>query len=383
MSEPSEDAANKLPGMTLGQIIGLLLVIGAGVGVYQYLTSLRGPTSNGMSVREWLSQTNSFKGFDDPRLAEEVYAFGPDAAPAFIRAFHWATNSGAKEFEWFGLKKGKSSRPGDHRYNRVIQALVVLGRKYPEKVDPFFYELMGGAKRGNAIYLLGYMGERHFSFLTNLVTTNSADSMAALNGLQGMKTNAVNAVPLIVSEIESGRRDSRWYLNAALVLSTIGPDHPLTLSTMLDGLMSTNKYVHSWSSVGLKRLTNQYEQIRPYYVRLAGRPVGMTNGFDPGSRGSFNLKGLGVSPETGVPIITRRLNEWMDIERGVPRKHMTLYTARALSNYGAAASNGIPAVEAAMNELRALADPTNSSAIRKEAERSLRSFERLLRMIEP
>lgn len=375
------------PGLSLWQVIGLILLLAAGVAVYQFFASLRGPTHNGMTVREWLVSANVGGGFNDPKFAADVLGFGPESIPVFVRALGWATNQ-PKEFDWFGLKKTKSGGPphGDPRYGRAVSALVVLGRKYSEQVDPVFFDMMKGGQRHNAIVYLGYMGNRHFGVLTNLLTSNKYDGVAALSGLAGMKTNAEAAVSVIVSELH--RRwlgDEMWHANAAFTLGEIGGHHPLTLPVLFQGVQSTNKRVHTSSAFALGRMTNRFDEIRPFYLGLAQQPVGFTNGFNNGGRPAVALKRIGVPPEVGVPILTRRLKDWMALERGKPFPGMVLYTLRALAEYGSDAGEVRAMIEdETLAELRQLADAADhGSIVQSQAENAIQMAERELKRIDP
>lgn len=100
-------------------------------------------------------------------------------------------------------KLGKVSRPPEARRRNALWALTLLGRHHPEDVDPFFTGLLSTTNRHESIPLLGYMGDRHFDFLTNLIAGPNLELNTAEVGL-----DAGQCIDLLTDEeieFEDGR----------------------------------------------------------------------------------------------------------------------------------------------------------------------------------
>lgn len=328
----------------MGLCLGFAILVSISV-----LTNNVGPTSNGMNVAQWVNSTQTELGFlMDSNGAAVVEGFGKAGIPFFIKEFHRALSERGGKTNWLSGQLAKlgwvSLRP-ETRRAKALGALAVLGRHHPEEIDPFFTGLLSTTNRAESISMMGYMGSRHFHFLTNLIASpNRKDSEDAIWGLVGMGTNAEAAVPLILSCITNYQnRGRRWWFSL-YALKQIGGDHEATLPTLLSLLESSNRDAHSMIPRILSQMTNHFDKIGPEFVRLGQAPITATN--DPGEFVSCYLFRVGVASDVGVPILIQRLVHAIAQDGHVPGPNSQMVSSlRYLAQYGSDAGEAIPLIE--------------------------------------
>lgn len=382
--EPADDKAPLAPPRR--SILWAVLALVSGFSLLWMLSHVipGGPTSNGMTVSEWLNATNKGHIWQDAssdHIGPVIEEFGPEAVPLFIAEFKEAISGQRAEESWISRNVPGMSRPRVDAANirdRSFRALAILGRHHPELVDPFFEEQLRTTNRQEALFYLGATGLRHYHFFTNLIAgTNSSDVGAALQGLQFMGTNAEPAVPLVFATMEKhgAARGKDWWLHLT-ILARIGEHHEQTVPTLLQMLQHTNQAARILAGHTLVRMTNQYDRIRPEFVRLASLPITATN--DPGRYVANDLFRMGVPPEVGVPILMKRLEYMVQLDGHIPDPNSrTCHWLRWISQYG---SNAAPAIklmeEKVLPNIPESADRIRGPGrLRWEIERSLRRID--------
>jgi hypothetical protein len=326
----------------LGLFAAVLILV---VGQVIFLKSE--PTSHGMTVTEWLNDTNSQHYVWNTNFAVVAAGFGTNGAPYFNDALlddkPAAKSLLARVQELLGLPMAMSNVPQMRRV-RAFMSLISIGREHPDRIDPYFFAMLNTTNRGMAITAFGYFGDRHFAFLTNLITgTNGDEAVAAVSSLCNMGTNAQAAVPLILARIGDLMVFTDSYFPFSNVRKQIGLNHPDTLPVLIQLMEHPARRARQQSPYALAHMTNHHQEIAAAFVKLARKP--MLNQHDPGEFVCSLLFDVGVSPDDAVPLLIHRLKRGIVNDGAAPEAQLTIRWLRNLHRYGIAAKPAIPIVE--------------------------------------
>lgn len=359
MSQVSKGPSTYRDRFSIWEFVVVLLVLGVGLGGYGYLRSLRGPTSNGVSVAHWVKRNKSKTPVDieHPDFIAEVEAFGPGSIPVFIDSLNWATNS-PQAFNWFGFGRRSPFSPlgggrgsSRERLDRVYSALIVLAGKYPDEMNPYATNLLTGASRFLGIRLMGEVGDRHYSFLTNLVfTAHYRDANLAVLSLP---EDASRSVPIILRYMELRGRSDWLHMRFAMNSLARFENDERVVPALLGQLQSTNMQIRHYACRAMKRMTNHHAEIRPEVVQAARDSLSAIKVW---ASPAAHLIDFDVSANEGVPVLMDYLNKWVPIEGREPYPTNVIHTLRFLSGYGSKAHAAVPVVEkGVLTHLRPLA----------------------------
>ncbi|MGY8672047.1 MAG: hypothetical protein ACKVHO_05590 [Verrucomicrobiia bacterium] len=328
------------------------------------------PVSQGMTITEWLNGGRA--------ATEEVLkGFDASAIPYVIDEYREAEARSHIPFKAlrekvFGNTKVRNAESAESRRLKALRALSVLGRKDPTAVEPFLFDLLASShsrKRAQVLRTFGFLGGRHFQLLTNWVSsTNVADSRAAMSGLESMGTNARAVVPLIISKIFDQPNGKSDFAGCLPILPIIGPDHPLTLLTLLSAIGDSHDHVQVFGLVALRKMPNRFPIIAAEVLRVAKMPPNGTN--DVGYQPTRHMAYLGVDPSDGIRLIVERLRTAMSLsDRNRFRSQIALW-CEAMRPWGGNAGEAVPFLKeellaALQRDLRA-ADPQSQRRIEED-----------------
>lgn len=345
MESGGDDSATRPKDSRWRPVAAIVCVLAIPFVMQVYSVSWQ-PVSHGMTITEWFNSTNG-------TATEEVLkGFDASAIPYVIDEYRKAE---ARSHVFFRALRerfvGKINvRLAESRRYRALSALMILGRKDPVVVEPFLFELLGMTHqrtRDYALYILGTLGARHFSLLTNWVSsTNVADSHAAMSGLVQMGTNARSAIPLFISRIwgqPNGKSEYSYFLSK---LPIMGPDHVQTLPTLLSSIGDPHESVQRFGLAGLRKMTNHFPTSAAEVLRVSKLPPVGTN--DVGYLPTLSMARLGVKPDDGIPVILERLHMAISLTNRIRFYNETTMMCRVLRTWGTNANAAIPFLE---NEL--------------------------------
>ncbi|MFT4689119.1 MAG: hypothetical protein ACJASX_001371 [Limisphaerales bacterium] len=304
------------------------------------------PTSHGMTVSEWLNETNRQYYVWGTNFEAVATGFGTKAAPYFYSAL--IEPQPRSKALWTQLREflklpGLQTIKPHARRDRAFWSLIRLGKLHPAIIDPYFATMLETTNRAMAISALGVLGNRHLAILTNFVAgTNQDDAITAVWSLRSMGTNAQAAVPVIVARSrELASYSGNW--DHLLALSHIGQNDPRVLDALLALMTDPEEHARQRSTVALASMTNQYHLIAPVFLETARQTFDGTN--DAGLLTCLHLRRVGVSAGDAVPELLRRLELAIYRDGADERAPETANILSYLALYGTDASPAIAVIE--------------------------------------
>lgn len=367
----------------------LLLAAFAGLVGYHVSSIQPEPRSNGIRLSDWLRNVDhDYLKTVNPEVIRLIEGFGEESIPLLFAEYRTAGTPMDRRLRWLVKKLPvdlpEQSVEGRRRF-KALTGLAVLGRRYPDRVEPLWASLNTMPESGMLIPVLGTLGRCYLPLLTNLVATGTQRNAGiAIEALSFMGTNAQSAVPLVLHAFEIQWRAGIFYGEDAALVQQMGIVTRAAVERLLVLLNDPELSVRQASAHFLANLTNHTDTVAPEMRRLAGLP--MLAGHDPGRWVARYLPKVGVSAMHGVPPLMLRLRVALSHDPAIAIPENAFEFVRALAEYGGAAREVIPLVEKGLYPaLLSLADPvrTPDPDDLKLARRRLEQFERTLRKIDP
>ena len=326
---------------------GLLIVFFAYLCGWQTCRLQRPLHSGRLNLMDWLENPKQpTVNLNREEQVDEINAFGPGAIGHLIHVYR---NNPAKS-TWLAPST-RPRLPWKSQQQKALAALVILSRDHPQKVDPFFAELLRGPRRGNMLVpLLGYAGPRYLATLTNLMSTSDRRYTAdTLKSLSRLGTNAWMAPRQYLSIRANWPGNLLMPFPDTETLRRFGKLPESEIRLLLGFLDHTNKTVQELTVHILSRLPENRARIRPVILRLAVQPP--ERDTDIGKSAAIALTNLETPAEQAVPILLRRLERAIGAHlrelqflKNDHQDHVTDYLS-ALSHYDAEATNALKLIE--------------------------------------